>query len=207
MSGPEASLIPSSLIQVKTTGVAAEASARRIVVYGVTGSGKSTLAARLAHLTGLDWYAVDDLTWEPGWITVPEDEQRNRISRICATEAWVLDTAYGSWRDVALARADLIVGLDYPRWFTLLRLIRRTVRRMVSRSSICNGNVETLRKVISRDSIIGWHFASFARKRARIRRWVVSPELPPVRRLSSTAATDAWLVELGAELERVGTLN
>src|SRR5581483_8653448 len=93
--------------------------ADRILVYGVTGSGKTTTAAHISERTGLPWHSVDDLTWEPGWVEVPVDEQRRRIAAICAGERWILDTAYGTWREIPLARADLIVALDYPRWISL----------------------------------------------------------------------------------------
>ncbi|MGH3909651.1 MAG: adenylate kinase, partial [Pseudonocardiaceae bacterium] len=117
----------------------------RIVVYGVTGSGKSVLAERISTVLNVPWYSVDDLTWEPGWVPVPLDDQRTRISAICAQERWVLDSAYGQWRDIPLSRAELIVGLDYPRWLSLARLIRRTGRRMIMRDVVCNGNRESLR--------------------------------------------------------------
>jgi len=89
--------------------------ARRIFVYGVTGSGKTTLAEQLSVVTGVPWHSVDDLTWEPGWVEVPGDEQRRRIQAVCDGHEWILDTAYGQWLDVPLARVELIVGLDYPR--------------------------------------------------------------------------------------------
>jgi adenylate kinase family enzyme len=73
-------------------------------VYGVTGSGKSGLAARVSSATGLPWTHVDDLTWEPGWVAVPEGEQRRRFEAICDADSWVLDTAYSAWLDVPLAR-------------------------------------------------------------------------------------------------------
>ena len=63
------------------------------------------MARKVAELTGLPWHPVDELTWEPGWVAVPPDEQRRRIAAICAGEQWVLDSAYGTWRDVVLARA------------------------------------------------------------------------------------------------------
>jgi adenylate kinase family enzyme len=167
----------------------------RILIYGVTGSGKSVLGARLAAATGIPWYSVDDLTWEPGWVPVPADEQRQRIVDICQRPEWILDTAYGSWLDLPLGLAELIVALDYPRWFSLQRLIRRTIARVVDRRPICNGNRESLASAISRDGILAWHFRSFTRKRQRIRQWCRDLSGPPVVRLTSSRATETWLAE------------
>jgi adenylate kinase family enzyme len=114
------------------------------VVYGVTGSGKTTLAEQIAERTSLPWHAVDELTWDPGWDEVPLAEQRRRIEAICAEDRWILDTAYGQWLDIPLARVQLIVALDYPRWISLGRLLRRTLVRAVDHHPICNGNFETL---------------------------------------------------------------
>ncbi|WP_134767160.1 adenylate kinase [Nocardioides sp. 1609] len=142
---------------------------RRVLLYGVTGSGKSTAAARLSEVTGIPWHSVDDLTWQPGWVALPEDEQRALFVGICAGERWILDSAYSTWLDVAMGRADLVVGLDYPRWLSFSRLVRRTVRRAVRQEVVCNGNRERWRKIVSRDSILVWHAQSFARKRDRMR--------------------------------------
>jgi adenylate kinase family enzyme len=167
--------------------------ARRVLIYGVTGSGKSTLAARLAGATGISWHSVDDLSWEPGWVAVPDDEQRRRIQRICERPEWILDTAYGTWLDVPLGHAQLIVALDYPRWFSLQRLVRRTATRVLRRRLVCNGNRESWRGLLSRDSIIAWHFRSFGRKRQRIRRWSGDPAAPPVLRFTSSRQAEQWL--------------
>lgn len=173
--------------------------ARRILVYGVTGSGKTTLAGRLAAATGLPMYAVDDITWRPGWVQVPEDEQRAQIEQICSGDEWILDSAYSTWIDVPLARVQLIVGLDYPRWLSLGRLLRRTVARNLDKRPICNGNVETLRTTFSRESILLWHFRSFANKRRRMRSWTSDPAGPPLRLFSHPRSTDAWLASLRAD--------
>ncbi|MEU8634465.1 adenylate kinase [Amycolatopsis sp. NPDC048633] len=168
----------------------------RIVVYGVTGSGKSTLAARIAERTGLPYHSADDLSWQPGWVPVPDEEQRRRIAEVCAQERWVLDAAYGKWREIVLDRTQLVVGLDYPRWLSLSRLLRRTLVRSVTRVRICNGNVESVRQVFSADSIIRWHFTSFATKRARIRAWAADSPGPAVVRLTSPRQTRRWLETL-----------
>ncbi len=86
--------------------------ARRIVVYGVSGSGKTRAAADISAATGLPWHAVDELTWLPGWIEVPDTEQRRRVEAICRGGAWILDGAYSKWLDVVLDRVEVIVALD-----------------------------------------------------------------------------------------------
>lgn len=179
--------------------------ASRVLVYGVTGSGKTTAAARISGATGLPWHSVDDLTWEPGWVAVAEEEQRRRVSAICAEDRWILDTAYGTWLDVPLARAQLVVALDYPRWLSLLRLTRRTVQRNLDKAPVCNGNVETWRNTFSRDSIVCWHFRSFARKRARIRAWEADPERPRVLRMTRPRDLEQWITALHATTRHATT--
>ena len=162
----------------------------------MTGSGKTTLARHLAGVTGLPLFCVDDLTWRPGWTPVPEDEQRHRIEEICARDRWVLDSAYSTWLDVALARAQLVVALDYPRWLSLSRLAGRTAARILDRRPICNGNYETLRTAFSRDSILLWHFRTFGSKRARMRAWSAHPTEFAVLRFRRPRQAAAWLVAL-----------
>ena len=174
----------------------------RILVYGVTGSGKTAFAQRISAATGIPWHSVDDLTWEPGWVPVSDDEQRRRIDVICAGERWVLDTAYGKWLDIPLARVEQIVALDFPRWLSLFRLTRRTVARALDGRPLCNGNHESFRHMFSPDSIIVWHFRSFSRKRRRIRAWEADPPVPQVVRLTSPRQAENWLVR-GGDVERL----
>ena len=169
----------------------------RILVYGVTGSGKTSLAARISEATGIPWHSVDELTWEPGWVPVPTDEQCRRIEAICAGKRWVLDTAYGAWLEIPLGRAELVVALDFPRWLSLYRLTRRSVARAIDGRPVCNGNRESFRHLFSADSIVGWHFKSFRRKRERMRAWEADPRAPDVVRFARPAEVERWLRGLG----------
>lgn len=166
----------------------------RILVYGVTGSGKTTLARRLGEALDVPWFEADQLTWLPDWTEVSLESQQAAISKVCAQERWVLDTAYGKWREIPLARATLIVALDYPRWVSLGRLIRRTARRVRSGELCCNGNRETLRTALGHNGIIFWHFKSFRSKQRRIREMQTSDTPVVVIRSSQ---------ELGAFVESI----
>lgn len=173
--------------------------ARRVLVYGVTGSGKSTAAVRLGAALGLPVHLVDEeVGWLPGWVERPDEEQRRIATGLAAAERWVLDSAYGKWLDTVLPRVEVVVGLDYPRWLSLGRLLRRTARRCVRREPVCNGNVETLGKVVAPDSIVVWHFRSFARKRARMRAWEDRPDGIPVLRLRHPRELEAVLADLSS---------
>ena len=170
--------------------------ARRILLHGVTGSGKTTLARRLSTITGLPWTEADAVNWLPGWQQRPLEDQRAQVEALCAQDAWILDSAYTTWADLVLPRAQLVVALDWPRWRSLARLVRRTAVRTVQGQQICGGNVETWRQTFSRDSIIAWHFRSYAGKRDRLDAWEADPSAPPVLRFRHPRDLERWVAQM-----------
>ena len=177
-----------------------QAAPSRVLFYGVTGSGKSSAARAYAQATGLpEFSADDDIGWLPGWQQRTVEEQRDIAAGIAAQDRWVLDSAYGVWRDVVVPRAELVVGLDYPRWLSLARLVRRSLRRALTREPVCNGNHETLARLFVEDSIIRWHFRSFTRKRQVMRGLQADPGMPPAILFRHPRQLDAWLAQLSAK--------
>ncbi len=163
------------------------------MVHGVTGSGKSTLAARLAEITGIPHVPVDDLMWRPGWVQLDPAEQVEAIRPVLARPEWVMDAVWRATKPFVLERTDLLVALDLPRRVSLGRLLRRTASRLVTRKPVCGGNTESWRQSFSGDSIVAWHFRSFASKRAQQLQWAADPSAPPLVRFTSPRDVDAWL--------------
>lgn len=171
--------------------------ARRVLLYGVTGSGKSTAALAVGERLGLPVHLADDeFGWLPGWVQRPADDMRALAGAAAAGPEWVFDTAYGTFRDLVEPRAEVIIGLDYPRWLSLTRLLRRTLSRVATKEPVCNGNTENWRALVSEESIIAWHFRSFARKRATMRAWAARPDGAPVMLLRHPRELDRLLSAL-----------
>lgn len=178
------------------------ARARRILLHGVTGSGKSTAAARLSRALGLPLHLADEEigflpAQEAAWTHPPQDQQLALAGALIAEDAWVLDSAYGLWRDSVLERAQVVVALDYPRVVSLGRLVRRTARRVRDQERICNGNTESWARAVGPESILLWHARTFSRKRRFVRALEASAHGPGVLRLRRPRELDSLLAGLG----------
>lgn len=169
----------------------------RIVFYGVAGAGKTTLAARVAERLQIPLTSADSLFWRPGWVKVDVAEQRRLMGAVFAQDRWVVDSAWSSVRTETLERADLLVCLDYPWWLTGSRLLRRTVRRVVTKEHVCNGNVESLRTMLwGREAILVWWLRTVRSRHRSIARLAHLPH-PDVVVLRRPADAEEWLATLG----------
>lgn len=174
---------------------------RRVVVLGVTGSGKTTAAAAITRLIDAKHIELDGLYHGPNWTPPDPAVFRERVqAAIDGDDRWVTDGGYASlvW-DVTWVCADTIVWLDYPVWLSIVRLFRRTMRRVATREELWNGNRESLRDhFASKDSLFLWAFKSHKKYQESYPAYFARPELAHVRvlRFKSPRALDAWLHEL-----------
>lgn len=173
---------------------------QRIAVVGTTGSGKTTLAERLARTLRCPFIELDALFWGPDWARAPTDIFRERVAAALAGERWTVGGNYGMARDLIWARADTLIWLDYPLPFVLWRLLRRTLRRIVTREELWAGNRETWRaQFFSRDSLFVWALQTHARYRREFLADLGRPayaHLHWVRHRSARAA-ERWLDSAG----------
>lgn len=143
---------------------------RRIaIVASASGNGKTTLARALATRIGAPCIELDALVHGPNWVETPDQQLRDQLHPLLAQPAWVVDGVYQSKiGTLVLDAADVIIWLDLPIRIWLPRLVRRTVRRAVTREPLWNGNRETLRGILwGRDSLLVYSFRSHIRRRMK----------------------------------------
>lgn len=167
----------------------------RVSVIGTSGSGKTTFAAQLAQVLGVLHIELDALNWEANWQTVSPDELRSRVATAITGDGWVVDGNYSSVRGLVWDRIDTVVLLDYAWPVVMSRIIRRTIRRLITRERCCNGNRENIRRVFSKDSIILWALRTYRRHRRDYPRLLDALEQKGVQtiRLRSPGAARRWL--------------
>jgi adenylate kinase family enzyme len=145
---------------------------RRVVVFGTTGSGKTTLANRLARQTGLRVVELDALFWGRDWQPAPVDLFRFRVECEIGQEGWIVVGNYGQVRDLVWRPADTLIWLDLPLRVVMVRLLWRTLRRVLTKEELWGtGNRETWHNAFfSRQSILLWAWKTHRRNRQKFAR-------------------------------------
>ena len=153
---------------------------QRISVIGSSGSGKTTVARALAQRLDLPYLELDSVFHLPGWQPRPDEDFREIVRQFVAGERWVVDGNYTSHgvADVVWPRADTVVWMDPPRRVVMRRVIGRTLRRVLTREELWNGNREPWTNLYSRDpekNVIVWAWTRYDHVRSRYAALLGSP--------------------------------
>jgi adenylate kinase family enzyme len=148
-------------------------------VVGVSGSGKSTIARRLAEDLSVPCVELDAIYHQPGWTDIPAEEFRSRVAALVTGEGWVIDGNYRAVLPLVWQHADTVIWLDPPRRRFMARIVWRTVRRVLSREELWNGNRERLANLLSWDpeqSVISWAWHHYPVYRQRYTAAAADPQ-------------------------------
>jgi hypothetical protein len=167
----------------------------RLVVIGVSGSGKTTPARKIACKLDLPHIELDALYWEANWQAASRPVFRGRVQEATAGDAWVVDGNYSQSRDIVWSRATHLAWLDYGLATVMGRVLWRTVCRVFSRQELWNGNRESIRGILGRDSIVWYAFTSHRRQRGNYLTLLQSEEFKhlTIHRCSSPKEASALL--------------
>jgi adenylate kinase family enzyme len=179
---------------------------RRVSVVGNSGSGKTTVAIGIAGALAVPHLELDAVFHQPNWEPLERDLFRARVAEFIASDGWVVDGNYSAVRDLVWQRADTVVWMDLPRRQIMRQLGARTLRRMVLRTELWNGNTESWRYLFRLDperSILRWAWTQHAKY---VDRYGAARDDPANRhltfvRLRSRAEAAQFLANLAAEAQ------
>jgi adenylate kinase family enzyme len=162
------------------------------VISSASGNGKTTLGRKLAAALDVPFVELDALVHGPDWTETPDDELRALVEPVLAGDGWVFDGGYrGKLGTLVLDAADTVVWLDLPLHIWLPRLVRRSVRRIVRREELWNGNRETFRDAFwGREALVPFALRQHFRRR---RSYPTELAGLPVVRLRSTAEVERFV--------------
>ncbi len=111
------------------------------------------------------------INWGPEWRALSQDDPEAfmaEVSEALTGDAWILDGNYRLALPFTLSRATDLIWLDYPRWFVMQRVIRRSLRRAVSGRELWpgTGNRESVLRWFTPDHPIRWAWRTHSDRRA-----------------------------------------
>ncbi len=160
---------------------------------GTSAAGKTTLAVRIGAVLGVRHVEIDALFHGPAWTR--RETFTADVEVFTAEPGWVTEWQYADVRELLAERADMLVWLDLSRATVMRQVVRRTVRRRLSRQELWNGNVEPpLRTVLTDpEHIVRWAWTTHHQTAQRvIALHEQRPELVIVR-ISGHRAAQQWL--------------
>ncbi|MBE4591034.1 adenylate kinase [Vibrio navarrensis] len=143
---------------------------QRVNVIGSSASGKSTFSKQLAARSGCPYIEMDRLFWQADWQETDDETFFSKISQATDGDAWVLDGNYSRTQNVKWQHVDTIIWLDYSRWRTTYRAVKRAWMRSWTQQELWpgTGNRESFSKsFFSRDSIIWWSIKNYRKNRVK----------------------------------------
>lgn len=139
----------------------------RIAVVGTSGAGKTTISARLAARLDCPHIELDAFQHGPNWLQATVEELRERTAAATVGDRWVCDGNYEAVRDLVWGRANQLVWLDYERPLIMMRVIRRSVWRAITRKPMWNENREDWRTWADPEHPIRWAWTKHGERRRK----------------------------------------
>jgi len=139
----------------------------KILVIGTSGSGKTTLARKLSKILKIKDIELDALFWKENWVQSEPDEFREKIKNAIKNEkGYVIHGNYNKVKDLTWGNVDTVIWLDYSRLIVMLRVLKRTISRIITQEELWSGNKETFKNsFLAKDAIVFWAWTTYKKRR------------------------------------------
>ena len=117
----------------------------RICIIGNSAAGKSTLAQHLANNLNLTVCHLDQIAHVPNTNWEPRDRKLLRMDHqvfLAQHQRWVMEGNYSFLMPERFQQATTIIWLDFSRWGSAYRFIKRSIQNNENRA----GNLEGARQ-------------------------------------------------------------
>lgn len=143
----------------------------KICVIGPPGSGKSTIAKNVATVLGLHYIELDSLVWEHGWHRIRDEALVAKLTPQLKDSGWVADGMYQDLLDVLNESADLIIFMKTGLLTCVYRVLKRSLRRIISKEILWNANTESLKTLLKPNGMFWYTFKSYNWYKNNLRRF------------------------------------
>jgi len=143
----------------------------RIYILGASGSGKSTLAGKLSEKLNIQKQDLDESFWShgPAWAPVPQDTFLAKVKEATSGDRWILEGAQEEAKKIILPKADTLIWVDPSLARLFSQLCVRTYNRIVQKTPICNGKIETWsNSLLSSNSIFVWAAKTYVENKTEL---------------------------------------
>lgn len=143
---------------------------KRIWIVGPPGAGKSTFGKVLAASKKIDCYSLDELRWKANWEQVSDDDFDKIINGIIDKSEWIIDGYYPGL-DKYFNHADEVIYVQLPLRILLVRVCKRSHKRIKAKVKICNGNTENWKFFFSKNGIFIYTIKQYFLFKVLFRKW------------------------------------
>ncbi len=144
-------------------------STMKISIRGVSCSGKTSLAKRLSEELNIQHIELDEFFWLPNWQQRDLTDFLEIVKEQLDQDHWVMDGNYSKVYNGLNVDYDYQIWLDYSFMKILFRYFKRTFDRVFFKRKICNGNIENIKSVFSRDSLLIWIFRTYWKRKRELK--------------------------------------
>ncbi len=138
----------------------------KIAIVGTSGSGKTTLAKKLSEVLGCIHIEQDAYAWSPGWIKKDDEKILGEVKEALKAPSWVICGNYSLTRDIAWKEATHVIWLAFPFRIILWRLLKRTIRNILTKKEIAGGNKESFyMQFFTKKSIFVWAIQTHSKRK------------------------------------------